>query len=678
MHAAEQTRQTDDYAYDERWLQNLKSRLRNSADFSWVAQEDYQPLPYEISSPDHGTDFSEAIVVLSAFFLLAMPATTCMLIRSLAKGCEQSGPNRRSTKVRHQRFVRWASTTLRYALPLAAVVLALLLSLHAHWFACGLTLVVGLVAPKLADVFFRKSRVTGPWTAKQHWKPALVFCLIHLISAVALDTVLLHTYSQYSSRFPQLPSNVEDILGKYSITEPKACMEEQPNAAQSLEQLGPGAIQRLVDRLPPLHTWRPLTNPFARMYLLSCAYILLGVVTMMLCFLRPGAARLEMRSRLIAVSFGYVGVGFAFALLYHSIYIGQIAKYNSFLMWYLGERVTLAASIDKNLGEVQRQLNEQGYLAPSPDVAKAGECLKRWARLEPDNVLGFIRARTQTAEVFFQDKPRILPDFSRKKFDPVFKATFVFDSGSWRVRQTSPPTATGGNTALVDEFKKDLVDPFYEQPYSKNPVAYRVWLVGGADRNKRLAGFPEEGGNRGLAKVRAQVVRDVLSSSVPSNTYSRDHKELRAALAAANPDDYCLEEDQDPDSETAKSDLSRLWPNGLPPRETDGQKRAAWRAVGVIILKEVPDPLGFTITMNRPDTSRLEDMLYFSFVAFTTTGFGDVRPVSTEARFFAVSENILAVLFVTIFFVSALHGVERRRYKRHTSRIRAPRALAKG
>jgi hypothetical protein len=48
------------------------------------------------------------------------------------------------------------------------------------------------------------------------------------------------------------------------------------------------------------------------------------------------------------------------------------------------------------------------------------------------------------------------------------------------------------------------------------------------------------------------------------------------------------------------------------------------------------------------------DMLYFSFVSFTTTGYGDIRPISDELRFWTVCENIIEVLFTAMFFVVAM------------------------
>lgn len=54
------------------------------------------------------------------------------------------------------------------------------------------------------------------------------------------------------------------------------------------------------------------------------------------------------------------------------------------------------------------------------------------------------------------------------------------------------------------------------------------------------------------------------------------------------------------------------------------------------------------------------DMLYFSFVSFTTTGYGDIRPISDELRFWTICENIVEVLFTAMFFAVAMEPDPRR------------------
>jgi hypothetical protein len=57
-----------------------------------------------------------------------------------------------------------------------------------------------------------------------------------------------------------------------------------------------------------------------------------------------------------------------------------------------------------------------------------------------------------------------------------------------------------------------------------------------------------------------------------------------------------------------------------------------------------------------PATVDLADLLYFSFTVLTSTGFGDVAPVSRQARSLCVLEQIVGALFVSIL-IARLAGV---------------------
>lgn len=55
------------------------------------------------------------------------------------------------------------------------------------------------------------------------------------------------------------------------------------------------------------------------------------------------------------------------------------------------------------------------------------------------------------------------------------------------------------------------------------------------------------------------------------------------------------------------------------------------------------------------------DALYFSVVTFTTTGFGDIAPRSTQARAFVTAQSGLTFLLVTIAITVAIAGAFARR-----------------
>ena len=52
----------------------------------------------------------------------------------------------------------------------------------------------------------------------------------------------------------------------------------------------------------------------------------------------------------------------------------------------------------------------------------------------------------------------------------------------------------------------------------------------------------------------------------------------------------------------------------------------------------------------------LSEMVYFSFTVLTSTGFGDITPLSRQARSLCTLEQIIGVLYVTIL-IARLAGV---------------------
>ena len=79
------------------------------------------------------------------------------------------------------------------------------------------------------------------------------------------------------------------------------------------------------------------------------------------------------------------------------------------------------------------------------------------------------------------------------------------------------------------------------------------------------------------------------------------------------------------------------------------------------------DPAAFTSTNN--DTFEPRDLLYFSYMTLTTTGYGDIVPRGSEVRMFAVLEAMVGLFYNTIViarFVS-LYGVKLRDDRRRDS-----------
>ncbi|MGZ8823303.1 MAG: potassium channel family protein [Thermoanaerobaculia bacterium] len=99
-----------------------------------------------------------------------------------------------------------------------------------------------------------------------------------------------------------------------------------------------------------------------------------------------------------------------------------------------------------------------------------------------------------------------------------------------------------------------------------------------------------------------------------------------------------------------------LWPAAeRGAAQTSDPELHAARAARVEVLRrssDVTDRLYMQSGLTRNTT--LSDMIYFSFVSFTTTGYGDIKAVSGPVRFCVIMENILEILFAAIFFTAAM------------------------
>jgi len=81
----------------------------------------------------------------------------------------------------------------------------------------------------------------------------------------------------------------------------------------------------------------------------------------------------------------------------------------------------------------------------------------------------------------------------------------------------------------------------------------------------------------------------------------------------------------------------------------------------IYFLLEAVYPGSFSLPHKKLDRSTF---LYFSFVTLTTTGYGDILPVSHQARSFAIFEQVTGQLFVAVL-VARLVSLYTARKKEH-------------
>ena len=73
-----------------------------------------------------------------------------------------------------------------------------------------------------------------------------------------------------------------------------------------------------------------------------------------------------------------------------------------------------------------------------------------------------------------------------------------------------------------------------------------------------------------------------------------------------------------------------------------------WSAIYAVMSQRSPGAFAFTIGPPAAHTLNSSDALYFSFITITTTGYGDIVPVSAAARMLAMMEAVTGTLYMTV------------------------------
>ncbi|NTV23046.1 MAG: two pore domain potassium channel family protein [Nanoarchaeota archaeon] len=76
----------------------------------------------------------------------------------------------------------------------------------------------------------------------------------------------------------------------------------------------------------------------------------------------------------------------------------------------------------------------------------------------------------------------------------------------------------------------------------------------------------------------------------------------------------------------------------------------------VFSLVEIVHPNSFNIPSSTSGSTFWDELFYFSFVTITTSGYGDIVPVSPQARSLSVLEAVIGQMFLAIF-ISRLVGM---------------------
>jgi len=592
------------YAYGQDLVERITGVLSKRPRLGLLAG-DFRPYAYQISSSSQGRAAACTICVAAIGLLLAMPlCVLCLAASNAGRQTQVAAARPLLWVVPGVLVVGWLIADCQW-LPLAVITLAALGYLL--WMSRSGTPV--FVAPVRA--------------------PAHILCCAQLLVGLALSVCLLIFLVRYDGRYPRLESARGTAFDQFS-----------PEQIDTTIEVGPaeGAVELLAEmigQLPALHhlfSARGAGNWFGWSYLLACLYILLAVFILVMCVLLPGFEKARLHQRLLMILVWYFAVGFAFGIVYHLLYVGEIGKYNFFLSRVFGSKA------------------EQAGGGQEPYVH------------DLRGVIGLSRTRIAHLTVFAQDKPQFRSEAAQLYESEPFQATFLFDSGSEvlepnRQFKLNEAGAVPTNAQEKGRFQ-DFVNDLARQPYPHDSPRYRVRIVGGADRRPYPRGQPDAAeGNEFLAVNRAKQMRDRLADWLgevaAQPAASPQASALRRAIEEAILTKYTIQPKEQSEAPDVIPALRTLWPRMVPlgPNEELDQER--WRAANVTIWPLNPDPAATRAFMG-PAESTLEDMIYFSFVSFTTTGYGDIKPVSSEARWWVIIENVLEVFIAGLFFATVL------------------------
>ena len=204
---------------------------------------------------------------------------------------------------------------------------------------------------------------------------------------------------------------------------------------------------------------------------------------------------------------------------------------------------------------------------------------------------------------------------------PIKIATFTFEVG------TSVPNAESGK----EELNKAVAEI---EGKTSNDKALRIILIGGADlRPIQSLAYRS---NYELAEARTQNIKNLILERLSTSTSANVLRNLEwTCLARPNEGKPHRSKRQVPGNAEGKDD----------------------RTVQVFAIEAFEAPAQLVVRNLRAShlkPLRLMDYIYFANYTITTTGYGDIVPNTTYAKFICSFANICEVLFLVVFFNALL------------------------
>lgn len=248
----------------------------------------------------------------------------------------------------------------------------------------------------------------------------------------------------------------------------------------------------------------------------------------------------------------------------------------------------------------------------------------------------------------FHDKARLFVDAGSSSQEPALVMANVMGAGRAEVPYPSPDPSPTRIAILTFDIGTSVPNPESEQQIknavtaieekSNNDRAVRILLIGGADLRqiKSLAYHS----NYELAEARAQNAKSLILERLSTS---------RSANVMRNLEWTCLARPNE--GRTAKYSHHSRKQEQLDDEGKDD------RTVQVFVIEPFEAPTQLVVRnmrANHPKPLRLMDYVYFANYTITTTGYGDIVPNTTYAKFICSFANICEVLFLVVFFNALL------------------------
>ena len=247
----------------------------------------------------------------------------------------------------------------------------------------------------------------------------------------------------------------------------------------------------------------------------------------------------------------------------------------------------------------------------------------------------------------FHDKARLLTTGDSDHKEPALVMGSVTGAGPTTLPEPSPIPTRAKVATLTFDIGTSVPDAESEeqvlkavtaiQEKSRNDKAVRILLIGGADL--RQIDSPAYHSNYELAEARAQNARNLILERLSTS---------KSANILRNLDWTCLAQPNEGLAKPGHHPRSRV------PANYEGKED---RTVQVFLIDAFEAPAQLLVRNARSNhlkPLRLMDYVYFANYTITTTGYGDIVPNTTYAKFICSFANICEVLFLVVFFNALL------------------------